>query len=201
MSSPPETAPTLRTFQDVRDTAADTIRRVKARDLTADQARSITALLSLAADTVVKEETLNRALVRNTTDTPGVPATAPPPPRASKNTEGTFILNLNVSGGANPTITVDEQRTHHPEPAAAPHQPPHIEVWDSAIHEPEPDPGADPDPDPGADSDPGVSLDMLARGKMLAQSRADESNETTKTRSAMLSRLMRQRNTLVGGAQ
>lgn len=194
-----ETAPTLRTFQDVRDTAADTIRRVKARDLTADQARSITALLSLAADTVVKEETLNRALVRNTTDTPGVPATAPPPPRASKNTEGTFILNLNVSGGANPTITVDEQRTPHPEPAAAPHQPAPalIEVWESSVHEPEP--GAETDLDPGAD--PGISLDMLARGKMLAQARADENNETTKTRSAMLSRLMRQRNTLVGGAQ
>lgn len=186
-----ETTPTLRTFQDVRDTAADTIRRVKARDLTADQARSITALLSLAADTVVKEETLNRALVRNTADTPGVPATTPPPPRASKNTEGTFILNLNVSGGANPTITVDEQRTPHPEPAVAPHQPAPaiIELWDeeSTIHEPEPDSSTD--------------LDMLARGKMLAQARADESSETTKTRSAMLSRLMRQRNTLVGGAQ
>lgn len=191
-----ETAPTLRTFQDVRDTAADTIRRVKARDLTADQARSITALLSLAADTVVKEETLNRALVRNTADTPGVPATTPPPPRASKNTEGTFILNLNVSGGASPTITVDEQRPRHAEPEPGPHPQPEplpalIEVWDeeSTIHEPE------PEPDSSAD------LDMLARGKMLAQSRVDENNETTKTRSAMLSRLMRQRSTLVGGAQ
>lgn len=200
MSTPPETAPTLRTFQDVRDTAADTIRRVKARDLTADQARSITALLSLAADTVVKEETLNRALVRNTADVPGVPATAAPPPRASKNTEGTFILNLNVNGGASPTVTVDHVETPPParpeppapEPAPARLEPPlAIEVWDeeTSIHEPE------PEPDTRAD------LDMLARGQMLAQSRVDENKVTTQTRSTMLTRLMQQRNSMLGGSR
>lgn len=96
----------IRTFQDIRDVAADTISQVRNRDLTGDQVKGIQGLLSLAADTIVKEEAINRALVANTAPTPGVSSTTTPPPKGATTTGGTFILNLNVPGAASNMATV-----------------------------------------------------------------------------------------------
>jgi len=104
--------PTLRSFQDIRDVASETIQQVRDRDITTDQVKGIQGLLTLAAETIVKEETLNRALLANTSNVPGVSATTTPPPKGPKTTEGTFILNLNVNS-QEPSRVIDVQ-AHSP---------------------------------------------------------------------------------------
>lgn len=104
--------PTLRSFQDIRDVASETIQQVRNRDITADQVKGIQGLLTLAAETIVKEEAINRALVANTSSVPGVPSTTTPPPKGPKTTEGTFILNLNVNN-QEPSRVIDVQ-AHSP---------------------------------------------------------------------------------------
>lgn len=104
--------PTLRSFQDIRDVASETIQQVRNRDITADQVKGIQGLLTLAVETIVKEEAINRALVANTGGVPGVPATTTPPPKGPKTTEGTFILNLNVNS-QEPSRVIDVQ-AHSP---------------------------------------------------------------------------------------
>lgn len=110
----------IRTFQDIRDVAADTISQVRNRDLTGDQVKGIQGLLSLAADTIVKEEAINRALVANTAPTPGVSSTTTPPPKGATTTGGTFILNLNVPGAPTQVIDVTDEESsieeEHPPP-------------------------------------------------------------------------------------
>jgi hypothetical protein len=95
--------PPLRSFQDVRDVLSNTIHQVRERDLTGDQAKSILGLLTLASETLVKEDAINRAVLANTSPTPGVRSeTTTPAPAAFA--PGSFILNLNVG---------DQNRPHH----------------------------------------------------------------------------------------
>lgn len=179
------TKPTsLRSFQDIRDVASETIRQVGERSLTGDQVKSIQGLLTLAADTIVKEEAINRAIVANTSNVPGVPATTTPPPRGTKNTDGTFILNINANSYGAPSVEFVEHRpapTSAPAPSPAP--PLQIEVWDE-----EP-----PAEDPPERAIPYSNLSGEEAAAHLGEARAAAHDDIADKRRNLVERLRAQR--------
>jgi hypothetical protein len=159
--------PTLRSFQDIRDVAAETIRQVRDRDVTSDQVKGIQGLLTLAAETIVKEEAINRAFLANNNPAPAT-TSSHAPAKGSKSPETPFILTLNVNTPESSRI-IDVQA----------HTPTYV------IDE-------DPYPDPAleAESEP-LDLRVLA-GQQMTAARAAAVDVKENNRGALLARLRAQ---------
>ena len=160
--------PTLRSFQDIRDVAAETIRQVRDRDVTSDQVKGIQGLLTLAAETIVKEEAINRAFLANNNPAPATTSSHAAPAKGSKSTETPFILTLNVNTPESSRI-IDAQ-AHTP-----------TYVIDEAPY---------PDPALEAESEP-LDLRVLA-GQQMTAARAAAVDVKENNRGALLARLRAQ---------